>query len=397
MYYGGNLDGSTKYELIQRIGGVKIVVFRGRETQGGRPILLHQLTEPYDHTDVLKRAIEYLVSNPASAGGRILNLIDIQGSPYLVTVDHEECLALREWLDYELQGAPAASGAAAAGPFAAAPPVPSSGPVTAPTPAASGGEPGDFTRRWGVGQDQPISPAQPAVAQAAPARTPLASESQPGEFTRLFQNAATAPSEFREQPLPTAAPPQQQPGEFTRIFEGFTPMAAGAAAPSSAPPAQHPALGAGAGGLAVPAAAPGFLTESLEPRQTPPAWSAAPPNASQSPGEFTRVIRSSSSAPAAAATAPAAPTPVAPASPLPPAAAPFPAMSMPPLPAAPAPPPIPAGPPTVSAGSFSTRPPAVSAPQPAPARPAIQQPILILFGILLIAALALILFVLLRR
>src|SRR6202043_3787146 len=81
------VDGSAKYELLQRIAGKEIVAFRGRQTQSGQIILLHQLTATEDHSDVLRMALQYLLLNPASAGGRILDMVEIQGLHYVVTLD----------------------------------------------------------------------------------------------------------------------------------------------------------------------------------------------------------------------------------------------------------------------------------------------------------------------
>jgi hypothetical protein len=400
------LDASSKYELLQRIAGVKIVVFRGRETSGGQSVLLHQLTEPNDHTVVLKRALQYLLINPASAGGRILDLVEIQGGNFLVTLDQPECLALREWLDWELDG-----------PKPAPSPSPSLSPVpSAPPPAAVTSEPGEFTQLFRKaapstvraeerpaletagpgeftqlfqrsGQSQRTDPPQPLGPSVAPsmpmAPTPPASDNQPGEFTRLFRSPLATPSEASREPLPVGSPSQNAPGEFTRIFGAGTPR--GGSAPSAPPTAPS----------AAPPSMPGSLTESLEPRQSAPAMT---PPAPAGPGEFTRVIGLPSSAATPAFSA-------APSSPPPPAAAP--SFAMPAIPAAPALPAAPQAPhapqmpqaPEMPHAPSMPAPPALAIPAPAPAPSSGRPPmaLIILFAILILAAFALILFVILRR
>lgn len=368
---------------------MKIVVFRGRETRTGRPVLLHQLTEPNDHTGILTRALQYLVKNPASAGGRILDLVELQGAHFLVTMDQPECLALREWLDWELEGANSAPPAATAATPPAATREPSEFTKLFQKPSgsearAAAGEPtqpapGEFTRLFErQGQSQRTEPLQPAMPSAPVAPPQMVPASQPGEFTRLFRNPLSPPSEASREPLPVGSPSQNAPGEFTRIFGG-----GGAIPGTGTPAAPMPPLQS--------------LTESLEPRQTPsrtPVAAPTAPAAPAAPGEFTRVIGGSASA------APHAPPAMAPALTAPPPPAPQPIA----MPAAPSAPPLPAAP-QMPAASFPVAVP--MAPAVAPIAPAASSPppkaagppmaIVILFGILLVAAFALILFVLLRR
>jgi hypothetical protein len=357
---------------------VKIVVFRGRDTRGGKSVLLHQLTESNDHTDVLKPALRYLLGNSPASGGAILDLVEIQGAQFLVTEDRPECLALREWLDWELQGAKAAPSAPApaatrdAGDFTRMFQKPFGTVVPAEQkPVAQASKPGEFTQLFEPpGHYRATEPPQRMDPPMPSAPTPLASESQPGEFTRLFRGPLASPSEFPSQPLPAAAPTQRTPGEFTRVFGGGTPIGPSTSSSTTSPPAPPQ----------VAPSQPGFLTESLESRPAPlnsPAVAPVPAG----PGEFTRVIRSPSPAAPVASPAPQTPPPSA-AAPLP--------ITMPVVPVAPAPhiPP----PPQVPAVTFSTP----QAAAPIGARTPMLA-IVILFAILLLAALGLILFVILRR
>ena len=204
--------------------------------------------------------------NPVSAGGRILDVVEIQGAHFLVTMDQPECFALPEWLAWEL---------GAAKPAPAPPPL---APAPAP-PAAATREPGEFTQLFQKSpapnaprvEERPIVPAPP-VAPAAPsapaagpgeftqlferprqsqrmepqptppsmpvAPAPIASENQPGEFTKLFRSPLSPPSETSREPLPlpVSSPSQNAPGEFTRIFGGGTPRG-GAPLGANVPPA----------------------------------------------------------------------------------------------------------------------------------------------------------------
>ena len=347
---------------------MKIVVFRGRDTRGGQPVLLHQLTQANDHTGVLTRALQYLVKNPASSGGRILDMVEIQGAYFLVTMDQPECLALREWLDWELDGGKPAPSlpVAPAGEFTQLFQKPS----LASKPSAEPAEPGEFTKLFErPGPSQRTEPPTPVAPTTPMTPAQLTSDNQPGEFTRLFKSPLAPSSEASREPLPVGSPSQNAPGEFTRIFGGAAPLGTNPQSAQISPPLS--------------------LTESLEPRQTPsqmpPRTSAVPPRLPAEPGEFTRVI--GPPAIVAPAASPATPPPSSPApAPLP--------IAMPP---APVPPPMPAAP-QMPIPSFPIA--APTAPAASPASPKAAGPpmaIIILFGILLVAAFALILFVLLRR
>ncbi|HTA69141.1 MAG TPA: hypothetical protein VK776_12715 [Bryobacteraceae bacterium] len=407
------MDGSAKYEVLQRIAGEKIVVFRGRATLSGQIVLLHQLTGTNDHTDVLRMALEYLLRNPASAGGRIVDVVEIMGSHFLVTLDQPECLALREWLKWELETAKPALAAPPAParepgeftrlfqqrqaggtapvsspPVPASPAAPSHAPPSVPSRATSSA-PDEFTQRFGRGGHSEPNEPPPMATPASATPSPLASEKQqPGEFTRLFRSPlATPPAESPMTSLPKSSPAGGAPGEFTRIFGGGTPPVSSTAPPAVPPPAPPP----------VPASAPGSLTESLEPRNAAPGKpDASLLGASDAPGEFTRVIRgpaggSSSATPASSAGSPPA---AAAAPPMPP---PF---AAPAMPAAPSMPP-PAMPPTPAPPAMPAAPQAPSMPAPAaPPASTMGRPstaLIILFVVLLVAALALIGYVVLRK
>jgi hypothetical protein len=391
------VDGSAKYELLQRIAGDKIVAYRGRQTANGQIVLLHQLGGTNDHTDVLSLAVQYLLRNPASAGGRIQDMVEIQGLRYLVTLDQPECLALREWLRWELEGAKPAPVAYTAPPpsrdpgeftrlfqqqqvGSAVPPV--QPPPAAPATPAEASAPGEFTQLFGRGgRSQPSEPA-PKATPAPVMPAPLASEKQqPGEFTRLFRSPLATPAESPMNSLPSAASSPRAPGEFTRIFGGGT--APGASAPIAPSPASAPPP--------APAWAPGPLTESLDPRHQPTNKpDMTPSGPAPGPGEFTRVIHGSAGsgtvpppAPPLPAPAPAMQIPVSVSTPSLPSTPSMPSASPPSLPTPPSMPSVSvAAPPSPAAASTPGRP---------------STAVIILFVVLIVAALALIGFVVLRR
>lgn len=386
------LDASSNYKFSQRLAGVKIVVFRGEDIRSGQTVLLHQLTRANDHTQVLQRALQYVAKKPVSAGGQILDLVEIRGEQFVVTADQPECLSLLEWLEWELQIPKPASSTVPATPasqpgeftrlFQQSEP---GAPPSAPTPPQSG--PGEFTQLFQPGaQPRSPDPAAPVAPMAVSAPTPLAAESQPGEFTKLFRSPLAPAAQGSRDPLPIGPPSRNAPGEFTRIF-------------GSGPPTQVPAPFSSQPSAAVPPPPPaeGQLTESLENRR-PPASApvAANPPVGSGPSEFTRVISGpalpSAQAPAAAPQAPVAPA----AMPITPAASPptFQSVPAPPTYAAAAmlsshagPPPAPTyAPPPIPA--LSSAPPRAEAPS---------QALFVFFAILIVAAVALILFVVFRK
>ena len=61
---------TTSYELADRIAGDRIAVFKGLRADGVM-VLMHQLTRGFDHSDVLKLGLAYMLHNPPANGGLI--------------------------------------------------------------------------------------------------------------------------------------------------------------------------------------------------------------------------------------------------------------------------------------------------------------------------------------
>jgi hypothetical protein len=232
---------ATSYELGGRIAGDRIVVFKGRRADGIM-VLLHQMTPGLDHTSVLKLAIAYMLRYPPASGGRILDLVELEGLTYLVTVDEPACLALPAWLSIEAGHALAPEAL-----------------VTAEVPLAAGQAPVVGTAQPGftpfIGSMQSTAGAvSPPQATRPPTRRELAPTDQKpvGAFTAFAEPvtlggpAATTPEPLRS---PTSAPP--------------SPAQSSNASPSTTP-------------AEPPAADQGIVLSSLGSYQTP-ATPAAPP------------------------------------------------------------------------------------------------------------------------
>jgi hypothetical protein len=216
-----------------------------------------------------------------------------------------------------------------------------------PPPPQPERTPGEFTRMF--------APSTPAAAAPSPSVDPgtQSKPTQPGSFTRAFQaiSKAESPKQHLDIPVPTSRPGSTQPGEFTRMFQSPLPPARETFDP--APPIRKP-----------------------DPTARPPF---------QQAGEFTRVFGQSFPPPASP---PASPPP-----PLPPAtdtAKPEPADEFrdlfgptPEPPAEPAPPPA-----------------AAQAPSPAAAaqpKPSSNLPIILILIVLVLTAVVLIAYFVLRR
>ncbi len=166
------MSSETSYELADRIA-----VFKGRRADGVM-VQMHQLTLGFDHKDVLKLAITYLLHNPPASGGLILDLVERDGLTYLVTADKPQCMELAGWLAKEVGHVTPKAEVTAQLPHAA------------PQTAAAISEP------MALGDRSPQPAAK--IAEPSPAQTP-----QPEVGSA---SPATAP-----QPAPSALPPAAAP------------------------------------------------------------------------------------------------------------------------------------------------------------------------------------------
>jgi hypothetical protein len=164
----------TSYELTGRIA-----VFKGRRADGVM-VLMHQLTLGFDHNDVLKLALAYLLRNPPASGGLILDLVQRDGLTYLVTADMPQCVELSGWLAREVGQLTREAEVIARLPHVA-PQTPAaiSEPVAlghrSPQPAAevAGPSPAQTPEPEG-GSASPANAPQPAPSMGSPAGAPPA-------------------------------------------------------------------------------------------------------------------------------------------------------------------------------------------------------------------------------
>ncbi|MGH9581669.1 MAG: hypothetical protein ACRD4O_01885 [Bryobacteraceae bacterium] len=178
---------SGKYKDGERIVPGVVQTFQAAEAAGGRPVFVHRVptTGPEAQNGVVRLLSAALLR---SEGVRklVVEVADQDGFCYVITENAEQCLLLREWLQFEIDragGQPAAP--------AARPSVPSAVP-------------------------EPPPPARPELVPEKPAKP--ADERQPGDFSRLFQ--APPPAGPASAPPAPSVPGRSETGEFTRFFRG---------------------------------------------------------------------------------------------------------------------------------------------------------------------------------
>jgi hypothetical protein len=226
----------SKYRLQQRLTQRGVASYQAIDSSG-RVVMVHSLdSASHEEVDHVRGMIHRL---SAVDRKRILEILDVDGAPVLVTEFLQGFQGLAQWLEVRTRADPTA-------------------PV-APIVHPKGPRRGEFTQLFGPAEvpktpvverppaaGPPAAPALPILPQAAP-KAPAAA----GEFTRLFgaigPEAAPPPDSAREPPKPPpreAPPPVPNPpppaGEFTGLFGAIKdqPGAAGPgeAAPPSGPP-----------------------------------------------------------------------------------------------------------------------------------------------------------------
>jgi hypothetical protein len=202
---------ATSYELADRIAGDRIAVFKGRRADGVM-VLMHQLTPGFDHTEVLKLGMAYMLHNSPSSGGLILDLVERDELTYVVTADRTDCLDLPGWLAREVGHAFAPEAEVTAEMPHAAPP-----PVAVIERASLAG----FTPFLGSVQSTSLSPPHATRPPASRGSGPLLTSSQPKPvrpFTAISEPMAQgdrppepAPRVAEPSPLRTPEPPAAGP------------------------------------------------------------------------------------------------------------------------------------------------------------------------------------------
>ncbi len=272
----------SKYRLQQRLTQRGVASYHAVDSSG-RVVMVHSLdAASREEVDHVRSMIHQL---NAVDRKRILEILDVDGVPVIVTDYLQALQTLAQWLEVRTRGAPAAA--------------------TVPTAPSQGPPRGKFTQLFGPAEI-PKTPIVESPKSATP--TPAG-----GEFTQLF--GATGPAaadsyKAAERPSPASPPPAPAPpaappaGEFTRLFGAIKDEPAGAAPIEPAPPATPTPPAAERPKIVVrwrdstppepppPAAAkPQIRWKASGPDEVaqpqPPAPSAPSPKA---PGDFTRLF-----------------------------------------------------------------------------------------------------------
>ncbi len=222
-----------KYQQSEQILPGPLQTFRAHESSTGRPVFVHRMSTTEDPAQqiLLLRLLSLALMRSASARSLILDLSDEAGFWYVVTQSEPQCLALREWLQFEIY-------------------------------QASGEREG---------------PAKRETVEAEMPRSAAAVEVKPTP-------AAAAPLNL-EPAKPEA--PQQEPGEFTRFFQGGLPAAKKSAQPEPLRGRDRPSNPDLVRGRDRPTRISGFVQRPNTP--LPPSPQQPPPRASE-PGEFTKAF-----------------------------------------------------------------------------------------------------------
>ena len=284
----------SKYRLQQRLTQRGVASYQAVDSSG-RVVMVHSLdSASREEVDNVRGMIHRL---SAVDHKRILEILDVDGAPVLVTEFLQGFHALAQWLEVRTRADPTA-------------------PV-APIVQPKGPPRGEFTQLFGPAEvpKTPVVERQPAAGPPAAPALPIPTQAAPkaptaaGEFTRLFgaigPEAAPPPDSARESPKPPpreAPPPVPNPpaaGEFTGLF-GAIKDQPGAAGPAEAAPPARPPAGAEHPKIVV------RWRDTPPPEPPPPAaakpqirWKQSgtedagrpePPPPQKEPGEFTRLF-----------------------------------------------------------------------------------------------------------
>lgn len=198
---------SGKYKDGERIVPGAVQTFQATEASAGRPVFVHRVpTTGPDAQNGLVRLLSSALLRSDDVRKLVIEVADENGFCYVVTQNAEQCLLLREWLQFEVERT---NGNQAAGQHAS--PLPGVAPEKPAAPAEKPAEkvPGEFSRLFHVPQQQPS--ATPAAHPPSPVAPPAASGTETGEFTRFF----------RSDGLPAKRPAEPQRADHPSSSEGL--------------------------------------------------------------------------------------------------------------------------------------------------------------------------------
>jgi hypothetical protein len=354
-----------RYEQLEPLAEAAIPVHRGRDTVSGKSVYLHRLVPGSAQVaEALKLALQYSLKFPGN--GVVLDLIEAPDGIYVVTDGKPEHADLLDFLLTELT-----SGKTVTPPAPVITPRPVQRPAHAPVVDPS--SPGEFTRLFQPAAAPAPHALAPSFANSGLSKRGLAGDA-PSEFTKKFNAVRQADPVGRPLGTVPSQEPEESSGEFTRMFNAGRSIKPESPHPREGPrvlpssqaseqPGEYTSLFGTAGPLAPSARDSGasFLNER------PPA--AASAHLKAGPSDYTAVVKGGKM--------PVAPSPAT-------ANEREPALSPPPMPAVALP---------------ELKAPVVKAPElpKAQLKPTAISSTLLLIAIVLVTAMALIVFFVLRR
>ena len=309
---------SARYRLLKCITEMGVHSYTALELASGRAVMVHFLDSAApDASKALLRRLEQL---PPPERARVSETLEVDGTPVVVTQVLQSFETLPTWVNGRLAEQPTIKiRIRGDGKRPATPPAfPAASPPA--NPAAQQERPaGDFTMLFGSppapSDDAPAPPAPPigrapiGAQPAAPAEPNITPEKRAaparpagGGFTEIFTRAAMAGDVPADPPPPAGARGSGAAGgQFTRFLEP-PPGAVPGTAPPAAPPSadRRPLDRAGPPPPALPSFAPpplpttfpGFAVPGGEPEGERPGRnpSPAPPPVAAGPSEYTRIV-----------------------------------------------------------------------------------------------------------
>ena len=315
-------DFAARYRLLKNVATRGARSFLAQQVALGRMVMVHYLDSetPEQRSATLSR----LDALKPPAREKLLEIVDVDGSPVAVTLFISSFGDFSTWLDQVSpvpQAAPGKAAASTPGEFTrafskietpATPPVmahkiepapPRQAPPAAPPPPPprAAKPPGDFTRIFGK-----VDAGDPTAAPAARTQTPSSPTAGGLDSpTLIIETPKAAPRSAPSAPPPSPAPTDAGAG-FTAIFGrvGETHLPDNLPAETPKPAAATPE----AGRVMQPAAVPDFH-HSAAPVSPPPST----PGGQSGGGEFTQLFQRLSATAPPASMPPAAAPPIAPA------------------------------------------------------------------------------------
>jgi hypothetical protein len=301
---------SARFRLLKCITEMGVHSYTAVELASERAVMVHFLDSAApDASRTLLRRLEQL---PPPERARVSETLEVDGTPVVITQVLQNFETLPTWVSARLAEQPTIKirirgeherpVTPPAFPAASAPPA---------IPAAPARPAGDFTQLFGrppaPSDDAPAPaapPAKPAEPSITPEKRPAPARPAGGGFTEIFTRAAIAGDVPADPPAPPAGARGSGAagGQFTRFLDPSPPAQSASAPPS---PNDHHPLDRPVGGAPPPSPLPSFAPPPLP--TTFPGFTAVgpgpeagrsghnssstpPPPIADGPSEFTRII-----------------------------------------------------------------------------------------------------------